>query len=104
MSRQRAPPPGRADRLKAVAQVCAGSGVIVDVEQHAETPILELIESVRCLACGSVYAKPARGGTVAANPGCPGCGYLGWLPLALPLKRTRSRRRSGGETLRLLGS
>ena len=42
---------------------------------------LELIESVRCLGCGAIYSKPAGGGTVAANPGCPDCGYLGWIPL-----------------------
>ena len=43
---------------------------------------LEVFESVRCLECSAVYAKPARGGTAAANPGCPECGYLGWLGLS----------------------
>lgn len=37
------------------------------------------IERVRCLGCGSVYVKPTGGGTVFANPGCPECGYVGWL-------------------------
>ena len=37
------------------------------------------IETVRCLACGAAYAKPASGGTVRANPGCPECGYVGWV-------------------------
>ena len=41
---------------------------------------LKVLQSVRCLGCGSVYAKPAGGGTAAMNPGCPDCGYLGWLP------------------------
>jgi hypothetical protein len=36
------------------------------------------IETVRCLACGAAYAKPSRGGTVRANPGCPECAYVGW--------------------------
>ncbi len=55
---------------------------------------LELIENVRCLECGAVYSKPARGGTVAANPGCPDCGYLGWLPVTIPVSRELVRPRS----------
>ncbi len=58
---------------------------------RAESRNLELIESVRCLECGSTYAKPASGGTVAANPGCPECGDLGWLPVTLPFVRPRSQ-------------
>ena len=42
-------------------------------------PKLEVLHTVRCLGCGAVYSKPSRGGTVTANPGCPDCGYLGWL-------------------------
>ena len=61
------------------------------MEQRAQTPKLELIESVRCLECGALYAKPARGGTEAANPGCPDCGDLGWLPVTLPFVRPRSQ-------------
>lgn len=38
-----------------------------------------MLESVRCLECGLVYAKPSGGGTVQANPGCPDCGYVGWV-------------------------
>jgi hypothetical protein len=41
------------------------------------------IERVRCLDCGTTYAKPAAGGTVSRNPGCPRCGYLGWVPAAV---------------------
>jgi len=48
---------------------------------------LAVVASVRCLECGAVYAKPAGGGTVRSNPGCPECGYLGWV--AVP---ARSRR------------
>ena len=40
---------------------------------------LTLLESVRCLECGSIYAKPAGGGTARQNPGCPHCGYVGWM-------------------------
>jgi hypothetical protein len=42
-------------------------------------PSLTVVESVRCLECGSFYAKPAGGGTVHDNPGCPECGYVGWV-------------------------
>jgi len=44
----------------------------------ADAPRLTVLESVRCLECGLVYAKPSSGGTVQANPGCPDCGYVGW--------------------------
>lgn len=46
--------------------------------------VLSLLESVLCLECGEVYAKPSFGGTVEQNPGCPMCGYVGWLPVKLP--------------------
>ncbi len=42
------------------------------------------LESVRCLECSEVYAKPSVGGIVKQNPGCPMCGYVGWIPLRLP--------------------
>jgi hypothetical protein len=45
---------------------------------------LALLESVRCLECGDVYAKPNAGSTVHKNPGCPTCGYVGWIPISLP--------------------
>jgi predicted nucleic acid-binding Zn-ribbon protein len=44
-----------------------------------------MLARVRCLACGSVYAKPVSGGTMRANPGCPSCGYLGWVTLDVEL-------------------
>ena len=52
------------------------------------------LESVLCLDCGDVYAKPTRGGTLSMNPGCPHCGYVGWSPLtigALSEERPRDR-------------
>ena len=50
-----------------------------DRESSKQAPKLEVLQTVRCLGCGAVYSKPARGGTVTVNPGCPDCGYLGWL-------------------------
>ena len=41
---------------------------------------LSALSSVRCLGCGTVYAKPAGHGTAASNPGCPKCSYVGWVP------------------------
>jgi hypothetical protein len=55
---------------------------------------LSMIESVRCLECGEVYAKPAGGGTANANPGCPECGYVGWLSAAIPFSAAIARRHS----------
>jgi hypothetical protein len=43
------------------------------------SPILTVLESVRCLECAAVYSKPTDGGTVRENPGCPECGYVGWI-------------------------
>src|SRR5205823_6011848 len=40
---------------------------------------LTLVELVRCLSCRAVYSKPAGGGTGRENPGCPVCGYVGWV-------------------------
>jgi hypothetical protein len=45
-----------------------------------DSPQLAVVESVTCLGCGAVYAKPLGGGTVRENPGCPDCGYVGWMP------------------------
>jgi hypothetical protein len=61
-----------------------------------ERPTLALIETVRCLECGILYSKPAGGGTVGANPGCPLCGYVGWVPATLPVTDV-SRRRSDAD-------
>lgn len=61
---------------------------------------LPRIERVRCLSCSASYVKPAGGGTVSANPGCPDCGYVGWVleqvPVtadALPTRFVADRRR-----------
>jgi hypothetical protein len=66
------------------------------VEAHRDGErLLTLLESVRCLECGGIYAKPAGGGTVEKNPGCPECGYVGWLAASVPLSEEHLPRRSG---------
>jgi len=50
----------------------------VEANSGDDGPSLTVLESVRCLECGAVYAKPTGGGTVRQNPGCPECGYVGW--------------------------
>ena len=50
-----------------------------DEEITQAEPRLQVLHTVRCLGCGAIYSKPAQGGTVTANPGCPDCGYVGWL-------------------------
>jgi hypothetical protein len=42
------------------------------------------IERVCCLECGTNYVKPTDGGTARRNPGCPACGYLGWISALVP--------------------
>lgn len=64
-----------------------------------EAPNLTLLESVRCLECGAVYAKPFDGGTVRQNPGCPECGYVGWMAAA-PLTGEWSLYHSAADRLR----
>ena len=64
------------------------------MEGKSDGPTLAVYESVRCLECGIVYAKPARGGTARLNPGCPECGYVGWLSVDLPLRSLSGPRRS----------
>jgi predicted nucleic acid-binding Zn-ribbon protein len=66
----------------------------------SEGPSLSVLESVRCLECGFVYAKPTGGGTAAKNPGCPECGYVGWLAVSIPFRAPEERRRSAGGPLR----
>ena len=61
------------------------------------TPRLEVIETVRCLECGIVYSKPSHGGIVGTNPGCPQCGYVGWLSAAIPVRGELRRRRSAAD-------
>jgi hypothetical protein len=66
------------------------------------TTLLAAFESVRCLECGEVYAKPLAGGTVEKNPGCPLCGYVGWIPLTLPPERVSLRSAAGPPPLRVV--
>jgi hypothetical protein len=61
-----------------------------------ELGALSLMESVRCLECGEIYSKPAAGGTVQTNPGCPVCEYVGWIPLRLPRERSLPLRSAAG--------
>jgi hypothetical protein len=61
-------------------------------------PALSVLESVRCLECSEIYSKPVAGGTVHKNPGCPSCGYVGWIPLSLP-QEARPRHSAAGRPL-----
>jgi hypothetical protein len=56
----------------------------MDPAAAEEFPPLAVLDSVRCLECSNVYSKPIAGGTVEKNPGCPECGYVGWIPVRLP--------------------
>ena len=58
------------------------------------------IERVRCLGCSASYVKPAGGGTVSANPGCPECGYVGWVREQMPITRGGAPNRSFSDRLR----
>jgi hypothetical protein len=60
---------------------------------------LTALESVRCLECGTVYSKPSGGGTTEKNPGCPECGYVGWISTAVSFTPSFERRRSAADPL-----
>ena len=59
------------------------------------------VVAVCCLDCGKTYGKPTGGGTLSTNPGCPHCGYVGWLPESVRtdvwLTRAMPRGRFGGD-------
>ena len=63
---------------------------------------LAVLVSVRCLECGHVYGKPRAGGTSEQNPGCPECGYVGWLAATIPFTPDGRPPRSGGGRLQRL--
>jgi hypothetical protein len=65
-----------------------------------DTPSLTVLESVRCLECGAVYAKPTGGGTVRQNPGCPECGYVGWSDIGVRVTEGWQPSRSGEDPRR----
>jgi hypothetical protein len=52
------------------------------------------VERVRCLECGITYVKPCGGSTARRNPGCPRCGYVGWIAAAVPLGPETAPRRA----------
>jgi hypothetical protein len=66
-------------------QVSAKSGFFFHVKQDSgAAPRLTVLESVRCLECDLVYAKPTGGGTVQANPGARTAGtWVGRRPRQL---------------------
>ena len=68
---------------------------------HHAGPALAVLDSVCCLECGEIYSKPAAGSTVEKNPGCPVCGYVGWIPVSLPLGPRTPRRSVGCRPLHL---
>ena len=77
------------------------SSLHVNSNSGARSPSLTVLESVQCLECGAVYAKPSDGGTVRENPGCPECTYVGWVSaeIARSLSEASSPRRSGAGPL-----
>jgi predicted nucleic acid-binding Zn-ribbon protein len=72
----------------------------VESKDDGRNRTLTVIESVRCLECGAVYAKPAGGGTARENPGCPDCGYVGWVSASATVNRPSAVHRSVAGRLR----
>lgn len=83
--------------LPAYAQDSAVPSVSLDMEPAPAR--LTSVETVSCLGCGKLYAKPRGRGTLSTNPGCPECGYVGWLPTGRPFNPASSRDRFGEDPL-----
>ena len=64
---------------------------------------LAVLETVRCLECSEIYSKPSAGSTTAKNPGCPVCGYVGWIPVSVPDGAGPPYRFAGDRRLRRSG-
>ena len=64
----------------------------------AATDNVEHVERVRCLDCGTRYARRAGPSSVSRNPGCPRCGYVGWIHASIPRSPYESLR-SGADRL-----
>jgi hypothetical protein len=75
----------------------------MEADSRGKSPELTVLESVRCLECGAIYAKPRDGGTARQNPGCPDCGYVGWIGVGAPFIEALQPRRSAGGQLPGLG-
>jgi hypothetical protein len=37
------------------------------------------VDAVYCIACGTVYSKPADGGRSGVGQQCPACSHVGWI-------------------------
>ena len=57
-------------------------------------------DRVRCLECGDVYLKPHGRGTAGSNPGCPTCGYIGWVDADVLVTPAMLRNRFAADPLR----
>jgi hypothetical protein len=66
------------------------------MEHETRAVRLYAVERVRCLDCGTTYGKPKAGGTVQENPGCPRCGYLGWISATARPEADAQRRTAAG--------
>ena len=66
------------------------NGIYIGMGGNPKTPRRAALEAVRCLECGEMYSKPQTGGTTEENPGCPGCGYLGWISAVIPVTSWKS--------------
>ena len=57
----------------------AGFPAVTRLLGMTDGPRRDGADEVVCLSCRHVSEKPARGGLSSRNPGCPLCGYVGWL-------------------------
>jgi hypothetical protein len=69
--------------------------------ENRAVPTTRFSVTVECRSCGAAYDKPATRSTVRANPGCPECGSLGWVPAVEAVTRGSASFRSAADPPRL---
>ena len=62
----------------------------VSLHMDADDTVVH-VERVRCLECETTYTQPTGGWIVDRNPGCPRCGYVGWISATVPLRSATPR-------------
>jgi predicted RNA-binding Zn-ribbon protein involved in translation (DUF1610 family) len=88
------------------------NGVYLDVNDQSEDKtgedteddheaMLDTVQEVRCLSCGTVYERGKGTGSASENKGCPECGYVGWLSAKVPVSEEFERRHFGADRPRL---
>jgi predicted RNA-binding Zn-ribbon protein involved in translation (DUF1610 family) len=79
------------------AQVSAAPRISLDVSTR-DPDTFDVADTLRCLACGTVY--PVAATSRASRFGCPACGNVTWIAAKLALPPEPEPLRSAGDPRR----